>query len=117
LLKKHQVTSTQELLDMKEQLSEKIFQTKHIEDELAEAEKTQEKLYTGLTIEAKKISTARKNAAEALVQQLHTILPKIGMPNATLKIDCTSTGLNSFGADQIDFLFDANKRGRFEPLW
>jgi DNA repair protein RecN (Recombination protein N) len=39
------------------------------------------------------------------------------MPNARLKIAIETTNhLQAFGHDQIEFLFDANKSNRFEPI-
>ena len=38
------------------------------------------------------------------------------MPNARLKVDIKETALNQFGANEIAFLFDANKSNRFEPI-
>jgi len=38
------------------------------------------------------------------------------MPNAKLKVDIKDAPLNIFGKDAIQYLFDANKSNRFEPL-
>ena len=38
------------------------------------------------------------------------------MPNARLKVQLLESDLNIFGMDTIDFLFDANKSNRFEPI-
>ena len=38
------------------------------------------------------------------------------MPNAKIKVDIKNCDLNIFGQDAIEFLFDANKSNRFEPL-
>jgi DNA repair protein RecN (Recombination protein N) len=44
------------------------------------------------------------------------LLHKVGMPNAQLKVQMTAQELQANGADAIEFLFDANKSGRFEPV-
>ena len=38
------------------------------------------------------------------------------MPNAKLKVEIKPAQLSSTGADSIEFLFDANKSGQFQPL-
>ncbi len=38
------------------------------------------------------------------------------MPNARIKVEIGSTGLQETGKDNVQFLFDANKSNRFEPL-
>src|SRR5258708_23162328 len=38
------------------------------------------------------------------------------MPNARLKVQLQPTALGAVGMDAIEFLFDANKSNRFEPI-
>jgi DNA repair protein RecN (Recombination protein N) len=39
------------------------------------------------------------------------------MPNAKLKVELRNNeGLNFYGSDRIEFLFDANKSGQFHPI-
>jgi DNA repair protein RecN (Recombination protein N) len=40
----------------------------------------------------------------------------VGMPNARLKVEVQPAALNASGMDAIEFLFDANKSNRFEPI-
>jgi DNA repair protein RecN (Recombination protein N) len=44
------------------------------------------------------------------------LLAQVGMPNALLKVELKESSLNISGKDNIDFLFDANKSNRFEPI-
>ncbi|MEP7259433.1 MAG: DNA repair protein RecN, partial [Flavitalea sp.] len=41
---------------------------------------------------------------------------QVGMPNARLKATMHDRDADQFGKDQVEFLFDANKSGRFEPV-
>jgi DNA repair protein RecN (Recombination protein N) len=38
------------------------------------------------------------------------------MPNARLKVQMKQDELNYYGMDSVEFLFDANKSNRFEPI-
>jgi DNA repair protein RecN (Recombination protein N) len=38
------------------------------------------------------------------------------MPNAQIKVSIKPVTLNATGADDVSFLFDANKSGQFQPL-
>jgi DNA repair protein RecN (Recombination protein N) len=38
------------------------------------------------------------------------------MPNARIKVEVKETELNATGSNEIEFLFDANKSNRFEPI-
>ena len=44
------------------------------------------------------------------------MLKQVGMPNARLKVEVQAGELNASGMDTIEFLFDANKSNRFEPI-
>jgi DNA repair protein RecN (Recombination protein N) len=47
---------------------------------------------------------------------VNALLKRVGMPNSRIRVTCTESGLNEQGMDIIEFLFDANKSDRFEPL-
>jgi DNA repair protein RecN (Recombination protein N) len=47
---------------------------------------------------------------------VNRLLVQVGMPNAKLKVELKKTDLGEEGLDAIEFLFDANKSQRFEPL-
>jgi DNA repair protein RecN (Recombination protein N) len=51
-----------------------------------------------------------------LEEKVNELLVQVGMPNARLKVEMKDTTLGIFGKDNIDFLFDANKSNRFEPV-
>jgi DNA repair protein RecN (Recombination protein N) len=51
-----------------------------------------------------------------LEKQITELLHRVGMPNARLKVHIEQVNKTPSGADEVDFLFDANKSGRFESL-
>jgi DNA repair protein RecN (Recombination protein N) len=116
LLKKHGVHTTNELLAIQKNLSEKLQQVLNIGDTIAEKETLSKQLFDEATNIAQKISANRKNAAPSFETKIAAILKQVGMPNARLKVEILPTSLQNHGADQIQFLFDGNKSGRFEPL-
>ena len=67
------------------------------------------------------LSGNRQAQARPLEEQVNKLLQQVGIPNARLKVQvqpagADSPGLNSTGIDAIEFLFDANKSQRFEPI-
>ena len=66
--------------------------------------------------EATAIHEKRKQHTDSFVKNVNTLLNRVGMPNAKLKVELNETVLNQFGKDEISFLFDANKSNRFEPI-
>ena len=116
LLKKHSVTTTQELLDIWASLSEKLLAVQNIDDAIAAHTKQEKETLAAATDIATKISAARKSQAAPLQKSVNTLLAQVGMPNASIQVSITNTNLNAFGTDQIEFLFDANKSGKYESI-
>ncbi len=116
LLKKHSVTTTQELLDIWASLAEKLLAVQNIDDAIAAHTKQEKETLAAATDIATKISVARKSQAAPLQKSVNTLLAQVGMPNASIQVSITNTNLNAFGTDQIEFLFDANKSGKYESI-
>jgi len=116
LLKKHGVKTTNELLEIKEQLNQKLQDVLNIDDAIASAEKDFAQLISKAEEQASKISDARNKQVKPLEIQVNKMLAQVGMPNARLKVEIKKESLSSTGFDEIVFLFDANKSNMFQPL-
>lgn len=116
LLKKHGVKTTHELLEIKEQLNQKLQAVLNIDDAIASAESEFAQLILKAEEQALKISDARKKQVKPLETQVNKMLAQVGMPNARLKVDIKKGSLSANGFDEIEFLFDANKSNQFQPL-
>ena len=116
LLKKHNVNTTSELLVIKEDLQSKLEGVLNIEESIAVNEKAVQQLIEACSKKADLISSNRQKAVKPLVDKVNTLLAKVGMPNAVIKVELTTIAMNQYGKDNITFLFDANKSNRFEPL-
>jgi DNA repair protein RecN (Recombination protein N) len=116
LQKKHNVQSTNELLQIQQELEDQVAVVLNMEQSIAEKEREKEKLRQQLEVEAALIHTRRMKQSGSLSKQVNALLQKIGMPNARLQVELLPTPLNQFGQDEIRFLFDANKSNRFEPI-
>ncbi|MBC7423319.1 MAG: DNA repair protein RecN [Ferruginibacter sp.] len=116
LLKKHNVQTTAELMSIKEVLQQKLSDILNISESIIAKEKATEALLQKCTQQAGIISTNRNNAIKPFTEKVNALLAQVGMPNAQLKVQLLKVALNIDGADNIEFLFDANKSNRFEPL-
>lgn len=116
LLKKHGVKTTAELLSIQKDLAEKLDAVLQIDETIAEKQKWVAAYLTEATSIAKKISEARKKEVKPLETKVNELLQLVGMPNARLQVSMLDMALNMYGSDQIEFLFDANKSNRFEPI-
>lgn len=116
LLKKHGVKSTNELLEIKEQLNRKLQAVLNIDDAIANAEKDFAQLISKAEEQALGISDRRKKQLKPLETQVNKMLSQVGMPNARLKVEIRKGNLSPTGFDETEFLFDANKSNQFQPL-
>lgn len=116
LQKKHGVNSTNELLAIQAQLQQKLQAVLNIDEAIQQKEKAAAKLLAAAKQQATKISEGRKKQVKPFEDKVNKLLAQVGMPNAKLKVDIKEAELSVSGADTIDFLFDANKSGQFQPV-
>lgn len=116
LLKKHSLQTTDELLQLQKDLSKKLEAVLNIDDTILAKEKEATALQQHAVQLAAGLSAARQQQIRPLESEVNQLLTQVGMPNARLKVDLKPVELHQYGTDQIDFLFDANKSNRFEPI-
>ncbi|MBS1933890.1 MAG: DNA repair protein RecN [Bacteroidetes bacterium] len=116
LLKKHGVKTTNEIIDLQNKLEEKLQSVLNIDDTIAAKEKEANKLLQEATQQAAKISKNRLTQIKPFEEKVNKLLAQVGMPNAKLKVQLQQIELSDSGIDKIEFLFDANKSNRFEPI-
>ncbi|HEY1113175.1 MAG TPA: DNA repair protein RecN [Chitinophagaceae bacterium] len=116
LLKKHGVKTTAELLQIRTELNEKLQAVLNIDETIEATEKEYKALLAKAEEGAAKISAARTAQVKPLETQVNKMLAQVGMPNARLKVSIQKGSLTPHGFDDIEFLFDANKSGQFQPI-
>ena len=116
LLKKHSVTTTKDLMEIAKSLQQKLDAVFSITHAIEKTEKESTHLLQEATGIALKINTNRNTQVKPFTQKVNSLLAQIGMPNAQIKVIIQPTVLTANGSDEINFLFDANKSNRFEPL-
>ena len=116
LLKKHGVHTTEELLNIRNGLAEKLQAVLNMDETISSLEKTIALLKEEASVKAKKISAARMKQVKPFEEKVNRLLVQVGMPNARILVEISETELNAFGRDTVQFLFDANKSGKFLPV-
>lgn len=117
LQKKHGVSSTAELIAIKDQLEEKLQAVLQIDESIETRAKETAALEKELRKLAATLSAARQQQTAPLEQKVNKLLAQVGMPNARLKVSITPVeNPGAHGADAIEFLFDANKSNQFQPV-
>jgi DNA repair protein RecN (Recombination protein N) len=114
LMQKHGVKNTAELLAVQMQLEEKLQAVLNIDEEIQKKEKAFAESRQALFRLANNISEARKKQVKPLEEKVNKLLAQVGMPNAMIKVKVEiKDELGPYGADEIEFLFDANRSNQF----
>ncbi|CAM3488625.1 DNA repair protein RecN [Zobellia roscoffensis] len=117
LQKKHSVQGVSELLQIREELAEKVSVTENLEADIEKKE--QELAAQKLMVQkaADELTAKRKKVISELKKQLEDSLKALGMPSATFKIELfKADDFKTNGADGLIFLFSANKGGDYGEL-
>lgn len=116
LLKKHNVKTTEDLLQIKDSLSKKLKKGVNLTVEIEKLEKQGNELFEHLKQLSEKISANRKKQIPGFARKVDQLLKTVGMPNAAFKVDIQPRPEpGEDGGDVVEFLFNANKTS-FQPL-
>lgn len=116
LMKKHGVRTSAELSQIRDDLRTRVGRVANAEDELTALQKALETASGKATVMARRIRDARHAQAGPFAEKVALLLSRVGMPNARLRVDLADAPLYEGGSERVQFLFDANRSGRFEPL-
>ncbi|MCX7728879.1 MAG: DNA repair protein RecN [Bacteroidia bacterium] len=112
LLKKHNVKTDTELLNIQAETEQKLLQYQNIDDIIEEKKQHLQKLEKDLLEKAEKLSEKRKSSKEAIEKECIIILNELSIPHAQFVVNIQNNinnQFNEFGKDDIKFLFSANK--------
>lgn len=117
LLKKHNLKSTQELIDFNQQLKLELEQSVNLSNNINDLEQEKEKLFEELNEIGFNLNESRVSTANNITPRLVSMLNEVGMPNAQFHIEILNQQTpQSNGFDQIEFLLDLNHSGKFLPI-
>lgn len=117
LFQKHLVSSVSELIQIKDQLTDKVSETENLDENIQKKEYQLQQQKNALNKLSKQLHDNRTKAIPELSNQLETMLRDLGMPNAKFKISLKySDTFYANGKDELSFLFTANKGGQFNEL-
>lgn len=109
LQQKHQVDSIDELLEIYDELGNKVLKVSNLDEAIEEAEKAEKEAYEKAQKLADQLSKKRSSVFKAFENEVKALLKELGMPNANISIEREEIELHKNGADMIEILFSANK--------
>ncbi|HXD77443.1 MAG TPA: DNA repair protein RecN [Puia sp.] len=116
LLKKHGLRTTADLIALQKRLELALQDSLQLGDAIVSAEEEAERLLKEVKTKAAVLSGGRRAQVAGLEEKVDKLLSQVGMPNARLRVSVEPGELHAFGADTVEFRFDANKSNRFEPV-
>lgn len=117
LQKKHNVDSVADLLEILNNLQEKVELTENAGANLEQLEKKITEKRKEVTAIAKQIHEGRKAVIPGFISEVEKIIANLGMPNARLRIMLNlGEELLANGMDELNWYLSANKGGDFNDI-
>ena len=117
LQQKHRVDSVEELIQIREELDQKVGKIESSDDLIEDLKKQLEEQKQKLNKAAVILTNSRKRAIPKIEKTIVTQLVQLGIPNANFKIQISNNeDFQYLGADNLCFLFSANKNGNLEEV-
>lgn len=115
LYKKHQVDDVKSLIDIRNELADKILDSQSMDSKIKKLNGILSVQQNELHEKASDLMGLRNVEKESLENQILVITRLLGMPDAIFSIKIAVTeSFNDYGKDEVSFLFSANKGA--EPL-
>ena len=110
LLKKHQRTTIEELIIVKQEIEQKVSDVLNLGEKIIALNSEAVKLEAELYKRAKVLSASRQKVVAKFEREMVDTLLQLGISAARFKVDLVSASdLTKDGIDKIKFLFSANK--------
>ena len=117
LIKKHKVSSVDQLIEEKDKLSKVFFDNTSLITKIEEVRNIISQKNEFLLKLSEKINEKRFKAIPEIQKQLNSILSKLGMKNAKFKINLLPLDeLNEYGKAKLELLFSSNLGSEFKPI-
>jgi DNA repair protein RecN (Recombination protein N) len=116
LMKKHNVNSIPDLLQIQESLERVSLKTKNLDVEIDRAKNDLEMALASLRTAGELLSNSRKKNQMAIANQLVKHLQSLGIPQAAVTISHETIAPTATGIDRMEINFSANKGVSPRPL-
>lgn len=117
LMKKHNVSTTNELRVIQKRLHDTLSQAQQLSGDEEQIEKEIQIAWQAAKDNAKIVTNSRKEHIAKVSSEVNTLLAQVGMPNAKVKVQLLPfPTLQNTGAEEVEILFDANNSQQFEPV-
>ena len=116
LEQKFHVASVDELLDVQEQLRQKLNNIESGDDILNELQKKLDQQLVQTKELAARLTEQRTKAARFVENEMKQRLAPLGIPNVRFAVTLAPKNMSADGSDSVQFMFSANKNAPMQPV-
>lgn len=117
LFLKHQVGSVEELIEIRNTLSNEQVAFSDLEGKIDDLKKEIEQKEIQLEKRATQLSKNRKKAIPVFIKKIEDLLKNLGLEKAKIEVRLTEESqFNSFGKEHVEILFQANSGFPMKPI-
>ena len=109
LQQKHELHTMKDLIDLREQLSEKLDEIDHLDEKLTASKEQMDLAMNQLMIQGTALSKLRQQSALNFERDITDIIREIGIENGQVKIEVEVIEPNKNGINKCSIQFSANK--------
>lgn len=118
LLKKHNVQTTDELLEIQTNLEKELQSSVDLDADIGKLEHELNVATKAVADAGAELSKSRAGVTNGFMKQVNELLALIGMPNAIFSVEVNKLDApQSTGLDEVAFYLDANKSGSKVPVY
>jgi DNA repair protein RecN (Recombination protein N) len=117
LQQKHRLSAVSELIELRDQLDEKVGKYASVDDEIARLENEISKTEQTLGSLSDQLSTSRQKASTKAGKDVATFFADLSLNHAELIFELKpSKDFHHYGKEEVQILFRANKGGQLLPI-
>ncbi|MBQ9356544.1 MAG: DNA repair protein RecN [Prevotella sp.] len=116
LQKKYRVQTVEKLMEIRDELGQKLSSIENSDEQMALLEKEAGKLLDECRAKARVLTLKRQAAAKAIEKEMGQRLSLLAMPNARIVVAVEGNEFTANGYDRVNFLFSANTSSPLQPI-
>lgn len=116
LERKYHASTVEELMEKQSELERQLHDIEYSDDQLQELEQQKATLKAKAEALAAKLTKAREQSSKKIEHEMQARLVPLGMPNIRFKVELSRKPMSENGADNVQFLFSANKSTPLQPI-
>jgi DNA repair protein RecN (Recombination protein N) len=117
LMKKHRVTSLEELITLRDEFAQQVQRIANMDEEIEHKQQVRALALSALEQAADRLTVTRQNVCEKISTHLIVDMKKLGVAHANVAIDIQrAEDFSETGRDNVQFLFAANLNQSLRPV-